>query len=83
VTRAVSLTLPRHEDESGTRVGSAGAAVIFHGLIVALMLAVPVPAEPGPGVTGWTLDANTGGGGGRWWCWRRTPPPSASGPTHC
>lgn len=64
MTRAVSLTLPRHEDESGTRVGSAGAAVIFHGLIVALMLAVPVPAEPGPGVTGWTLDANTGVGGG-------------------
>jgi protein TonB len=64
VTRAVSLTLPRHADESGTRVGSAGASAIFHGLIVALMLAVPVPAEPRPGVTGWTLDADAGVGGG-------------------
>lgn len=66
MTRAVSLTLPRPRDESGTRVGSAGASAIFHGLIVVLLLAVPVPSEPRPGVTGWTLDADArlGGGGG-------------------
>ena len=62
--RAVSLTLPRPKDESGTRVGSAGASAIFHGLIVVLLLAVPVPSEPRPGVTGWTLDADAGLGGG-------------------
>ena len=64
MTRAVSLTLPRPKDESGTRVGSAGASAIFHGLIVVLLLAVPVPSEPRPGVTGWTLDADAGLGGG-------------------
>ena len=64
MTRAVSLTLPRPKDESGTRVGSAGASAIFHGLIVVLLLAVPVPSEPRPGVTGRTLDADAGLGGG-------------------
>ena len=64
MTRTVSLTLPRPMDESGTRVGSAGASAIFHGLIVALLLAVGVPSEPRPGVAGWTLDVDAGIGGG-------------------
>ena len=51
-------------DDSGTQVGSAGASALFHGLIVALLLAVGVQPEQRPGVTGWTLDTNTGGGGG-------------------
>ena len=64
MTRAVSLTLPRPMDESGTRVGSAGASAIFHGLIVALLLSVRGPSEPRPAVPGWTLDADAGMGGG-------------------
>ena len=66
MTRAVSWTLPRPTDDSGAQVGSAGAAAILHGLIVALLLAVGVTTEPRPGVSGWTLnsDAGVGGGGG-------------------
>ena len=50
-------------DDSGTHVGSAGVSALFHGLIVVLLLAVGVPAEQRPGVTGWTLDVNAGGEG--------------------
>jgi TonB family protein len=58
--------LPRPMDDNGTQVGSAGASVFIHVLIVVLLLVVGVRAEQRPGVTGWTLDVSGGGraGGG-------------------